>query len=122
MARTIKDLFYEARGFRPGRSPDISRRQLVEIASQLPGAPDDFTESQLDKLESAKTPPWGEPLRYFAAAAKLSFFDVLAASPIHYWRPLGSDKEILLDLCRILGCAVTEVSGRLVIEMPKGNP
>jgi len=94
----------------------MSRRELVEIASQLPGAPDDLTESRLDKLEGARIPPSGETLKYFVAAAKLSFFEVIFAPPIDY-RPLGSDKSILLDLCKILGCPVSEVAGRLVIDL-----
>lgn len=121
--KTVQDLFFEARGVEAGRQPRISRRQLVEMASQLPGAPDDLTERHLESLEKGTRPPPGPHLLYFAAAAGISILDLLAASPICYWPEVGGEngrQAAFLDLCRRWNLEVTsQIGHRFVVEVPE---
>lgn len=120
--RTVQDLFFEARGVEDGRQPRISRRELVELANVLPGAPSGLTERHLEALEKSTRPPTGLHLRYFAAAAAIPIFDLLAAPPICYLPEVAGTPQgrqaYFVDLCGRLGLPITsQVDYRFVVEV-----
>lgn len=120
--RTVQDFFFRARGVEDGRRPAISRRQLVEVASRLEGAPDDLTERHLEALEKGTRPPVGVHLRYFAAAADIPLLDLLAVPPISYLpevvgQGLGR-QDYFKDFCARQGLPITsQVDYRFVVEV-----
>lgn len=117
----LGDLFFAARGYKPGLVPIISRRALTEKALDLPGCPDNLDPQHLHRLETNKLPPNGLHLRYYAAAAGLHLIKCFRA--LDYWPPVGWEQDPMQgfqELCDALGLKVTNrIGNRFVVEVPK---
>lgn len=113
--RTMQERFLRARGRR-------FRREIVDLAAALPGAPESIDERHLREIECIlqRPPANGRVLMALAAALGIEPLDILR--DLGYWPPVPSPltpavpDQLLAEAIRLGGWRVCATGTRVVIE------